>query len=87
MDKDTLVFDSLFVTIRNRQKIVFDDEVKGLTSVNERGLFDILPQHESFICMIKDKLVLHKKDGQHEDIQIVKGILRGYKNNVQIYIV
>lgn len=86
-NKTDVVLGSLFVTIRNRQKIVFDDEVKGMTSINDIGIFDILPQHESFICMVKERLVLYKKDNSQQEMKIVKGILKAYKNNVQVYLV
>lgn len=87
MDEQKVIINSLFITVRNRQKIVFDDEARALTSVNAKGLFDILPQHENFVCLVKDRIVIRKKNGQEEEVKLVRGILKAYKNNVHVFIV
>lgn len=87
MDEEKVIINSLFVTVRNRQKIVFDNEARALTSVNAKGLFDILPQHENFVCLVRDRLLIRKKDGAEEEVKLTRGILKAYKNNVHVFIV
>ena len=35
----------LYLRVRNREQLVFDGPVKSVTSFNEKGEFDVLPQH------------------------------------------
>lgn len=76
----------LQIIIRNRQEIQFDDIVHAITSVNETGIFDILPNHANFISIVKDTIVIHKKDNKKEEIKITRGIVRVSENKVNIYL-
>jgi F0F1-type ATP synthase epsilon subunit len=73
----------LTVTIRTREKILFQGKVTALTSVNERGLFDILSEHENFISIIKEKIILH---GSEKTFLFTTGILRVEDNVVSVSI-
>jgi F0F1-type ATP synthase epsilon subunit len=77
---------NITISIRNKQGLIFKDKVKAVSSYNEKGLFDILPEHENFISLIKEKIVIHKNDDQKEEIKIGSGVLRAYENNVNIYV-
>jgi len=77
---------TITLTIRNKQGVLFSGRVKAVSSYNARGLFDILGEHENFICLIQEKIVIHKNDREKEEIKIDSGLLRVYKNNVNIYI-
>jgi len=77
---------AILVTVRNREKILFQDKIKAMTSFNEVGPFDVLPEHANFISLIKKTLVLHKESGQKEELQIDDGVLKVYENEVRIYI-
>jgi len=78
--------DSLFVIIRSREKTIFQDKVKAITSFNEKGIFDVLPQHARFISLVKDVVVLHKQDGD-DDMKIEGGgVLHVNDNHVNVYI-
>lgn len=74
------------LTVRNREKMVFEEEVKAISSINKRGVFDILPDHANFISLIKEYLVVHKADGAKHEIKIDNGILRVHENEIKIYI-
>ena len=76
---------TLHVNIKNKESILFDDNVTGVSSYNERGLFDILPMHENFISIIKDKIILHKNKAQKE-IKIQTGVLKVKDNYINIYL-
>ena len=72
--------------IRDRERIVFSGTAKSLSSVNERGVFDILPEHTNFISIIKDHLTVHKADGGSEDIKIDHGVVKVFANSVAVYL-
>lgn len=78
--------EKLFVTLRNREKIVFQEEVYALSSVNEKGPFDVLPEHENFISLVYEVVTLHKKSGEKEDIKIEGGVMKVFKNKVEVYL-
>lgn len=80
--------DKITLTIRSREKVVFAGEVFAFTSVNEKGIFDVLPEHENFISVIRDVLVIHKeKSEDKEELKIERGILRVLQNRVSVYLV
>ena len=74
------------VIVRNREAILFQDKVSSVTSYNDRGVFDILPEHESFISLIKNSVIIHKNNNENQEIKIDNGVVRVYKNNVYFYI-
>ena len=84
MMPDPLV--TLFLIVRERERVLFEGEASALSSFNERGLFDILPEHTNFISLIKDFLVVHKLDGTQSEIKIKDGVLKVYKNRVWVYL-
>jgi len=40
--------EKIHVTVRNRTRVLFDGDVKAVTSKNDTGIFDILPEHSNF---------------------------------------
>jgi len=77
---------TITVIIRNREKILYNGTPFAVTSINEKGIFDILPLHENFISTIKDKVIIHQTPKENQEIQIQNGIVRVYKDKVYIYI-
>ncbi len=51
------------VRARSREEVTFEGEALALTSVNDKGKFDVLPNHANFISLIKDYVIIKKKDG------------------------
>jgi F0F1-type ATP synthase epsilon subunit len=76
----------IHLLVRNRDKIFFDEDVKAITSVNDTGLFDILPQHSNFISIIHDYIVIHKLEGTKQRININNGVLKVKDNLINCYI-
>lgn len=78
---------SLIITIKRRDGILVQgDDFFALSSTNERGVFDILPQHANFITMVKEKVILHKKDGTKQEIPLKSGVLHVTNNVIEVYI-
>ena len=74
------------VIVRNKEIILFQGKVSSVSSYNDKGIFDILPEHESFISLIKESVVIHKDKNENHEIKIDNGIVRVYRNNVSFYI-
>jgi F0F1-type ATP synthase epsilon subunit len=74
------------VTVRNRMAILFDDYVKAVTSKNDTGEFDILPEHSNFISLITSPLILRKLDGQKQEIKFSSGIIKVKDNAIYCYV-
>ncbi len=76
----------LAVIIRNKDKVLYNSQAYAVTAINEKGTFDVLAGHESFISIIKNKITIHTSLKESQDIQIDNGILRVYKDKVYIYV-
>jgi F0F1-type ATP synthase epsilon subunit len=74
------------VVIRQSEKVVLEEEVFAVSSTNEKGPFDILPEHANFICLCKEYITLHKLNGEKQQISISSGLLRVFQNNVKVYL-
>ena len=76
----------ILLKIRNRENIIFDGLVSSISSVNDTGKFDILPEHANFISLIKDVITIRDVGGKTREIKIGSGILRVLNNRASIYL-
>lgn len=76
----------ILLKIQTKQGVSFNDRVRAITSFNEKGIFDILPQHENFISVIKDKIIIHTTDGKDKEMKIDNGVLKVHENEVHIFL-
>lgn len=76
----------LKVVVRDPDELVFDGPAHSVTSYNEKGLFDVLPIHENFITIIKDKVIIRPEEGEIKEIALEKGILKVEENKVEIFL-
>ena len=74
------------VTIQNRNKVLFDDYVKSVSSKNDTGVFDVLPEHSNFISLITSPLTLRTIDGHKQEITFDNGIIKVKDNAVHCYV-
>lgn len=79
--------ETIYAVVRTKDQVVFQGNVEAVTSYNDKGTFDILPEHINFISLIKDRLVLHQKLGDNKEIGMQRGILKVLQNKVFVYIV
>lgn len=77
---------SLNLFVRSREGVVYQGEIKTLTSVNEQGRFDILPEHANFISLIKEMIIIRELNGGIKELKITNGILRITGKNIEIYL-
>lgn len=77
----------LKVTVRNRQKAVYDEEALFVQSVNEKGDFAVLGEHTNFISIVKNQLIIGKTDKTNNKIDLTEqAILKVRDNVVEVYL-
>ncbi|MEK7526187.1 MAG: hypothetical protein AAB546_01765 [Patescibacteria group bacterium] len=76
----------LQLTVRDRTTTLFNGEIKNLSSVNEKGKFDILGEHANFISIVKEKLIVRLLDGKQQEIPIDQGVLKVRENKIVIFL-
>lgn len=86
MDRNFLANKKLLLIIRDRNNLLFQGEVKAISSFNDKGPFDILPQHANFISIIKKNIVIHVSTKEKKQIELESGILKVRDNNVEVYL-
>src|SRR3990167_1365449 len=87
MDPQTLEEkNTIYVIIRNRDKILIQEHCKTFTSTNEKGRFDILPEHANFISVINSFIILHKMDMTSSEIKINQGVMEVKNNIVYVFL-
>lgn len=81
------VVGNIRVKARSREAVIFEDDAVSVTSINDKGKFDVLPNHANFISIVKDYIIIRKQDGRDQKIEL-KGptVLKVWKNNVDIYL-
>jgi len=77
---------TLTVIVRSRDTEYFSGKAVAISSVNQKGPFDILPKHIHFISLIQNGLTIHKLDGSTQEIIFSNAVLRVKDDVVEIYI-
>lgn len=75
----------LRLTLKSPIKNVFEGDVHTLSSINKRGIFDILPLHTNFITLISDYVIVDKGLPSEKRFNMKKGILYVLSNKVSVY--
>lgn len=78
--------DILQVIVQNREGYLFKDKAKAVISMNEKGIFSILPRHTNFVSIVKDFIRIQKLDGTSFDVRINYGIIKATLNTVYVYL-
>ncbi len=76
----------LQVTLMDIEKMLFKGVARSVSSVNDKGTFDILPLHSNFITLIKQKVDIQDRAGKHQSFPISNGVLICKQNEVKIYL-
>ena len=76
----------LHIVVRDRSGAIFEGEADAISSINNKGPFDILPLHANFICIIHKKLILYLKDKVVKELSLGTGVLKVAENKVEIYL-
>lgn len=77
---------TLTVEIRNPDVILFSGTATAVSSKNSVGPLDILPQHENFISLLTDTIVVHQEKHQKQEIPNQSAIVKAKSNKVSIFL-
>jgi F-type H+-transporting ATPase subunit epsilon len=72
------------ITVKEPEKTIFDGFATTITSVSNRGKFDILAFHANFIALIQEKIILGQEGKEDVVIPIKTGVMKVQKNTVKI---
>ncbi len=73
--------------ITNPERIFFEGEAYSLSSTNNSGPFDILPNHAHFISLLNDATVeILDKDNKKSAYKISRGLISAKANNVRVFV-
>ncbi len=79
--------DNIYVEVKNPEKVLFSGEARSISSVNDKGSFDILPYHANFFSIIREKIVIIGGDNRAVNIEIKEnGILRVVENKISVFL-
>lgn len=76
----------LKVTIYGPESVLYQGKINALSSLNDKGIFDILPTHTNFISVIKDKIILHENTGHKTEFKLKKGVLKIVGDQVSVFL-
>ena len=77
---------SLEVLVASNNVAYYVGRAKAVSSTNKIGPFDILPQHENFISLIYDKVIVVDERGEEHDFVCQSGLLEVSENRVRVFI-
>ena len=73
----------ILLTIRTRDGVIYEGPIKGVTSNNDLGKFDVLTNHANFITIIKDSLKIYESAGEKE-FKLDNGIMKVQENIINV---
>lgn len=76
----------LTVNIRSRKKSFYEGKADSVTSLNDKGEFDVLAQHANFISIISNYVILNKNTKEEKKFVITSGVLRVKADIVDIFL-
>lgn len=68
------------------EEIKFEGYAKSVSSKNPEGNFDVLPEHENFVTLIVEGVVIVDENGQKHEFKLGKGLLEAESNLVKIFV-
>ncbi len=74
------------VEIRSKDGVLYSGNALYLSSTNESGPFDILPQHANFITLIHGYIFIDSKLPTEKKFELDRGVLYVLSNNVNVYV-
>lgn len=71
--------------VQSRDGVIFEGDIISLSAKNSKGTFDILDQHENFISLVDDTLVIRTPTDTRE-IKVQNAILKIKENKLEVYV-
>lgn len=74
------------VLVMHPEYTIYDGPALSVSSLNDKGPFDVLPLHSNFVSLIKEKVTINQLDKKKREIAIEKAIMKVYRNKVYIFV-
>jgi len=74
---------TLSVIVRDRTGVLYQGEAKTVSGKNEKGPFDVLPEHANFLTLISDEVVI-RLSGDTKSFKLTRGMLSVVDDQVTI---
>lgn len=78
--------DSFSVQMVGRDGVLFEGEVKAISTQNRVGKYDVLPIHANFISLVNGPVLIYKKDGTTQQINVIDGVIRVVEGRAQVFV-
>lgn len=76
---------TLSVYILSLEDTHFEGKATAVSCIDDKGPFDVLPEHENFIAIIKYNIVVHMEK-ENKSFLIDSGILKVSDNVVYVFL-
>jgi F-type H+-transporting ATPase subunit epsilon len=76
----------LKLKVLDSEKVIFTGEVVSLSSVNEKGDFDVLEMHANFITLIEKRLIMRTQSSEEKVLELERGIMKVNKDVVTVFV-
>jgi F0F1-type ATP synthase epsilon subunit len=77
---------TLQLSVKSPNYVYYNGPAVAVSSFNKTGKFDVLGLHASFITLIQEKVIIYKPDKKQVSIGFSKGVMKVFKNKVQVFI-
>ena len=76
----------LSITIKDSEKTIFDGFARAVSSVSNKGKFDVLPYHANFIALIQEQITIYDLDPNKKPqiIPIEEGVIKVKDNEIKV---
>ncbi len=76
----------LSVVVRDINGALFDGSASAVSSINDKGKFDILVSHANFVTTLKDYVLVHSNNKNPFTVKLQRGIMRVKENRVEVFV-
>lgn len=75
----------LEIIVIKTDQMIFRGMAKSFSSINDQGKFDILPDHQNFISIIKNYMIIRTTSGKNHHIDIEEAVLHLKNNKLVVF--
>lgn len=76
----------LTVSVKGPKNELFTGTALSVTSINNKGKFDVLPYHTNFISLIRDYVIIREQNKKEITLPLQTGVMRVFEDKVNVLI-
>jgi F0F1-type ATP synthase epsilon subunit len=76
----------LKVKVRDTESVIYEGEAERVSSFNEMGRFDVLPQHANFISIIRQEISLFNNREKVKELKIEQAVMKVKHDQIHIFL-